>query len=164
MVFQCSQISQNGWNHSVNNNLWNLVHVYCPVCQFVNLATMQVIPFLSVVCQSGSSVCSKNTNVAAAGNKHILAVLQRTFSWERKIIIFKQNSWGCFVGMGSQGSNKIGEVKWSLINLPHKWTSPFSKNLKWFCGFHYFLLHAQDKDKWIKMLVGSVRSTYHMKV
>lgn len=38
------------------------------IARFVNLATLQVIHFLSVVCQSGSSVCSQNTNVAAAAS------------------------------------------------------------------------------------------------
>lgn len=95
-VFQCSQIFRNGWNHSVNNIPWNPNCAYCPVSPSCEPGSPAGHTLLCVVCHSDSSVYSKQTTVAVAGN--IKCITYWAFSWEKCMLLSKlMNLWGCFV-------------------------------------------------------------------
>ncbi len=72
VVFQCSPMFKKRSKHLVSKSPRNQACVR--VGQFhkvVNLATLQVTPFLFVLCYSGSSFCSKQNGGAAGNMKHI---------------------------------------------------------------------------------------------
>lgn len=130
---QSDQVTVDGQTHSVNNIPRILACAYCPVLLTCEPDNPVGHTLLSAVCQSGSSVYSKQTTVAAAGNiKRITSCTPEEFFLGKMYVTFKQNSWGYLSTWEVEYAiwlvfKRLNSYKPQLLSdWQHKGTSPCS--------------------------------------